>query len=110
VTDVRGNCPMGCDEGLIIGEGGRIWCGNLLCPQPDAAARILEDAETEHLVTFDGDGFTIRHPLRERLDDELMSCLLHQWCATLRPDLIPPPGAYRALETPGGWIWERLPT
>jgi len=101
---------MGCDEGLIIGEAGRLWCGNLLCPRPDAAARILEDDEAEHLVTFTEHGFTIRHPLRERLDDELMRCLLHEWCATLAPGRIPPPGRYRALITTGGWIWEKLPT
>lgn len=105
---------MGCRDGLILAEGGRIWCGNLLCPVPDAAAQILDDAEAEHVVTFTADGFTIRHPLRERLDDALMRCELHAFLAGLGT---PPfgPGRYRAKwqrEADGplqvGWDWEKL--
>lgn len=68
---------MGCGEGLILGEGGVLWCASLLCPQPDAAARLLADPECEHIVTLTAGTFTIRHPLRERLDDALMQCPLH---------------------------------
>ena len=55
MTDVQGNCPMGCGEGLILGEGGVIWCAALLCPRPTAAAEILADRESEHIVIFDAD-------------------------------------------------------
>jgi len=41
---IRGNCPMGCGEGLILSELGELFCGDLLCPRPTAAAEILADA------------------------------------------------------------------
>lgn len=106
--EVAGNCPMGCREGLILGEGGVLWCAALLCPRPTAAAEILADAESEHLVAFSETGFIIRHPLRERLDDELMSCALHEFCASMSgpPG---PPGRYRAVQAAPGWTWQLQP-
>jgi hypothetical protein len=50
----------------------------LECPRPDAAASILDHPETEHIVTIRDDGFTVEHPLRERLDGALHECRLHQ--------------------------------
>jgi len=72
---------MGCGEGLILAEGGVIWCADLLCPRPSAAAEILADAGTGHLVVLGEDTLTIRHPLCERLDDALVTCLLHGYLA-----------------------------
>jgi hypothetical protein len=47
------------------------------CPRPTAAHEILADRETEHIVDLGTEGFTLRHPLRERLDDALMDCDVH---------------------------------
>jgi len=101
---VIGHCPMGCGQTLFLDTDGRIDCWNTGCPRPDAAHRLLADTETEHLVQFDADGFTIRHPLRERLDDELMACGLHAYCAAMDtgPELH---GRYRALRHPPDY-WE----
>jgi hypothetical protein len=103
---------MGCGERLIIGEGGVLWCASLLCPRPDAAAEILADGEAEHIVSWAGDGFTIRHPLRERLDDALLRCELHLHCGWLLGDGSgPEPGTYRVRgQGRVQWCWERLPT
>ncbi|WP_435582892.1 DUF6085 family protein [Amycolatopsis thermoflava] len=98
--DIDGYCPMGCGRTLFVADGGFITCSFVHCPRPDAAADILADSETEHTVQFDADGFTVRHPLRERLDDELMSCKLHAVCAGL-PGPPPQLGTYRATLTTG---------
>lgn len=44
---------------------------------------ILADEETEHVVIFRAEDFTVRHPLRERLDDALMQCRIHAAIAEL---------------------------
>src|SRR6266540_3273513 len=70
-SPVLGWCPMGCGETLMLHAGDWIGCGDDACPCPDAVTQILADRESEHQVRFDppGGGFTIRHPLRERIND-----------------------------------------
>ena len=107
IPRVAGYCPMGCGETLFLGAGNRVTCSFIDCPDPGAVDEILGDAEVHHLVTFDEDGFTIRHPLRERLGDALMECELHNVCAHLDG----PPvklGRYRARLAEGRWSWERV--
>jgi Family of unknown function (DUF6085) len=105
---VQGYCPMGCGQTLFIGAGREVTCGHLSCPRPDAAADILDDHETEHLVTFTPHDFTIKHPLRERLDDALLNCELHTYCHDLGG---PPaaPGRYRAVWREPRWVWTAMP-
>jgi hypothetical protein len=103
---IAGHCPMGCGEGLILSELGEIFCAGLLCPRPAAAAEILADAESGHVVTFTAEGFTIRHPLRERLDDALMDCEVHVKCARYGDEVSP--GTYRAARNARG-AWELTP-
>lgn len=106
---VAGRCPMGCGETLFLGDGGYITCSFIRCPRPDAVADLLADRETEHIVLFGEDGFTVRHPLRERLDDALMECRLHEYIASLSGPPVKP-GRYRA--TPGDhphWTWTEVP-
>lgn len=76
-----GNCPMGCGQTLFVGKGGHITCSYLPCPRPTAVDELLDDREKEHVVDIGETEFTVRHPLRERLDDELMRCELHRWIA-----------------------------
>lgn len=103
--EIDGYCPMGCGKTLFVGDGGYITCSFVECPRREAAAQLLEDRETEHLVTFGQVGFTVRHPLRERLDDALMSCQLHEHIAGLSGPPVQP-GRYRALaEGAGEWSW-----
>lgn len=106
---VRGRCPACGWVGLFIGDGGHITCSQVDCPNPSAADDILSDGETEHLVTFTDEGWTIRHPLRERIDDQLTKCALNDVCRDLSG---PPPqlGTYRAVPgDDGGYSWTRIP-
>lgn len=113
---VAGRCPMGCGETLFLASGGCITCCRLQCPRPDAVTVLLADAETEHVVIFGETEFTVRHPLREHLDDELMDCELHKHIAAM-PGIPVKPGTYRArwadydAATPGygTWTWEDVP-
>jgi Family of unknown function (DUF6085) len=65
-------------------------------------------AGTEHVVQVDDGGeFAIRHPLRERLEGELMRCPLHLylagWCGELMQ-----PGRYRVSGSGDQWAWQAL--
>jgi hypothetical protein len=101
---VKGHCPMGCGETLFVASGGYLTCSYVTCPRPDAVATLLEDRETEHVVVFDNDGWTVRHPLRERLDDALLICRIHNDIDQLRG---PPAqlGTYRAWKQDDKWVW-----
>jgi hypothetical protein len=91
---VAGRCPMGCGATLILGEGGFVTCGLPDCPRPDAVSVLLADPEPEHLVQLGEDGFAIQHPLRERIDAELLRCALHDYLAEWAGPQAPP-GLYR---------------
>lgn len=100
---VAGHCPMGCGQTLFLGSGGYVTCSLDVCPNPTAAADILADPEAHHIVDLTEAGFTVRHPLRERLGDELMSCSLHTWVAKL-PGPPRVPGRYRVLTPVDGAV------
>lgn len=107
---VQGYCPMGCGRTLHAEESraeNRVICQGADCPEPLAAQRILDDGETEHVVQFTGGGFTILHPVRERLDNKLLTCELHLVCM----DFSGPPdgrgGTFRATEKNGAWVLKR---
>jgi len=105
---VEGYCPMGCGRTLFLAEGGYITCSYRLCPKRDAVADIIADKITEHVVWFGESGFTIRHPLRERLGDQLLECALHEYAVNLDGPPVAP-GKYRATaRTDGGWAWEAM--
>lgn len=116
LRDVLGFCPMGCGPTLHLTEVGSVVCTESGCPQPGAVSELLRDNETEHLVTLEGGRFTLRHPLRERLDGALENCPLHGWLQ--RQEERPmPPGRYRVRQLTraergefwqSGWSWERL--
>lgn len=102
MVPVAGYCPMGCGMTLVligqddafVGEG-NVTCASSNCPRPSAVFELLQDLETEHVITIREDGFTVQHPLRERLDGALHECELHQELRALGG---PPeePGRYRA--------------
>lgn len=105
---VVGYCPMGCGRTLFLGDGGHVTCSFIECPSPCAVDEILDDSETEHIVSLSrAEHFTVTHPLKERLGD-MAKCELHQWIAGLAG---PPraPGRYRAWRASDGhWSFECL--
>lgn len=112
---VQGFCPMGCGETLVVAGGGHVTCMSLRCPRPDVVSELLSDQESEHIVVFSETDFTVRHPLRERLDDALIDCELHKHIASMAGPPVKP-GTYRAryadcdAATPGVgcWTWEAV--
>jgi hypothetical protein len=113
---VGARCPM-CGGALEVQpafdddtsvDHGELSCLRVDCKRPRAAGELLADPEIEHIVVFDEQGFTIQHPLRERLDGDLFTCGLHAHLRTLDgpPD---PIGRYRATESYGHWTLEHLP-
>jgi Family of unknown function (DUF6085) len=73
IRDVVGYCPMGCGPHLHVMSGGMIMCLAPKCPDPGSVTKILSDPETGHVVEVTDNGYTVKHPLRERVDD-LFSC------------------------------------
>lgn len=99
---IVGYCPMGCGQSLVREATGMIRCTNENCPKPAAAHRILGDEETEHVMEFTETGFTVRHPLRERLDGDLFLCPVHAMHAEMpKPEQIVEDGQYRVTERKG---------
>lgn len=93
---------MGCGQTLFLGAGGYVTCGWEKCPHPDAVSAILDDAETDHIVELTDSSWSVRHPLRERIDDAMLDCPLGRWLADLSG---PPhkPGRYVARLSEDRW-------
>lgn len=103
---IRGQCPMGCGETLLIGPTGYVTCSLISCPNPTALATILDERESEHIVKLEHDRFSVQHPLRERVEGELFDCGLPAYLSGLGG---PPrePGRYRVTAASGhtrDWI------
>ena len=116
LRNIIGFCPMGCGATLVpVAEDCQAdaavkpVCLHEGCPRPTAAAEILADSETEHLVERKERDYTVRHPLRERLDNQLLGCDLHANIHGMSAP--PPPGRYRVRHDPvdGAWIWDAVP-
>lgn len=106
---IRGYCPMGCGETLFVAAGGYITCSNVPCPNPTAVSDILDDRESEHVVVLDADGWTIRHPLRERLGDALLTCDIQRQFEALQSAPIKH-GRYRIRQDEAILRFEELPS
>lgn len=105
---VAGFCPMGCGQTLACTSAGAITCHHPDCTRPRALTELLAVDEPDHTVWFDTDSFTVLHPLRERLDNRLVTCALHAHCAAL-PGPPADPGRYRAWTAASGhWRFEHL--
>jgi Family of unknown function (DUF6085) len=98
-TNIRvlGYCPAcGQDKLFVPKNGGAVLCHHMECPEPTAAHDILADRETQHVVTFTEKGWTLRHPLIERIEDRLMACSVHEMISELKNR--PEPGTYRVKD------------
>jgi hypothetical protein len=102
---VAGYCPMGCGPVLALGEGGSVVCASPGCPRPSAVTEMLADPETEHVVMVDSGGLTVKHPLRERLGDQLLTCRALEYLHNPGLLPLPPPGRYRVMVHDDGVDW-----
>lgn len=95
-------CPWcGCDKMDVVNR--TLVCTCSKCERPMAASEVLAQAEqVHHVVTIGRRGFSIQHPLIERLDERIASCDLHR---TLLSSGRPPgpPGKYIAHAINNGW-------
>lgn len=65
---VKGYCPACGNESLYLGEHGAVTCGEETCPDPAALDLLLYKADPHvHLIMFSTDGYTVQHPLLERV-------------------------------------------
>jgi hypothetical protein len=109
---IAGFCPACGHKSLrltVVDGAGYITCSRLECPEPDLVTDLLDDRETEHVVTIAEEGWTIRHPLRELVDDRLMCCGLHRHVASIAgvgPPVVP--GRYRVSRDDETWSWSRI--
>lgn len=75
---INGRCPMGCGETLAVAGGGHIVCMALQCPDPAMLDKVIShEAMDRHIVILDDEGFSVQHPLSERLTD-MTECDVHQ--------------------------------
>lgn len=112
---VAGYCPMGCGETLYLSMGGTVECSSSSCEHPYAVTKLLGDPETEHLVTFQYFGYNAKHPMRERLGDQLLTCGIGDAVEIFFRNAPIPELAeqvtFRFMRSPigpGGWSWERM--
>lgn len=105
---VRGYCPACGKTSLVLSRAGHIVCTHPECPHPTATVELLADGELDHTVVIDACDFTIHHPLRERLNYELLTCDLHAYISALSGPPMPP-GWYKVKrDDAGGWTWDLL--
>jgi ribosomal protein S27AE len=87
VDEVR--CPACGEESIVYDEMNthRLHCTNIHCPRMMAVQEILaEPQRTDHLVVINTDGYSVKHPLIERLDDKLPHCKLASYVAEFGHD------------------------
>jgi hypothetical protein len=110
-------CPAcGAEGSLYRGFQGRITCSTEECPDAGAVHNLLNDPHLmDHLVKVieqDGTvpGWTIRHPLVERIHDRLFQCHYGMELAMQRQaNLDLGPGVYVVERTPRGRRWHLTP-
>lgn len=106
MTGVRGHCPACGEESLFLDDGGHVTCSRLRCPRPTAVDELLAASEPQHIVTVEWEGFSMVHPMIERLDDLIANCELHRHLVDT--GIWPERGRYRVGRSADGWAFERL--
>src|ERR1017187_5858481 len=106
MTHIDGYCPSCGSRQLVASDDGQILCKQEGCALPSAASQILnQGGETGHILESRDDGWTLMHPLRERLEGGLF-----RWAVADTVNAIGPPamlGYYRILAA-AGTAWEYL--
>jgi hypothetical protein len=94
IADMQAPCPMCRERKLHLMPSGLVRCLGQACPRPTAAQEILDGDVGADIVQIDGDGFSILHPLRERLQGGLFDCPVNRaLLAMSEPPVLP--GRYR---------------
>lgn len=117
---VDGYCPACGAEALYLWMG-IPTCFQKGCPSPKMVGDLLADNEIHHVVRFDKSGyFNVKHPLRERVNNELLDCSIHSVINDLCEGVgMPGEGSWRLIGhgpvyIPGGpdqegdWEWEEM--
>lgn len=111
LSQVAGHCPA-CGGILARDASGVIICTEAGCPDTLAAHKVLAEDETEHIVSIEPERFHVKHPLRERIDDALLSCGIHARISNLPVSVVDAkdlgPGIYRVTDYASGLNWERV--
>lgn len=105
-------CPAcGSDNSLFRGFQGRISCSSADCPNPGAVHNLLNDPHIlDHLVSVTDHGWTLRHPLIERIGDALFACDLSGHLTGQREaNVDTTPGVYRLEISAKGRVWHLVP-
>ncbi len=93
---------MGCGQHLHVMPGGMLRCLAIKCPDPGAAHKILADPETGHVIDVTDDGWTLKHPLRERTGDGLFACKAGEVVSRAGEEGALLPGRWRLLPGENG--------
>jgi hypothetical protein len=78
-------CPACGAPDIVVtaNKGGLLRCTYVVCPDPRALEKVLSDPRLhQHIVRLDEDGWTVRHPLIERIDDRLFTCSLNHYLSS----------------------------
>lgn len=98
IRDILGvYCPACGEPKLHLMQADVIHCLARGCPDPDAAQKVLSDPETGHVADVTEDGWTLKHPLRERLGDGLFACTAGEVMRRAEEDGAVLPGRWRLL-------------
>jgi uncharacterized protein DUF6085 len=83
-----------------------VRCQSPGCPRPMAASEILAETEIAHLLLADEEGWTLKHPLLERVEGRLFFCPV---AALVRERGVPArPGVYRVPDAHLETLWTYL--
>lgn len=104
---ISGLCPMGCGDTLLVNDEYRISCYGSQCPRPSAADEILSEPTAGHIMETNIFRYDLIHPLRERLDQQLLQCELSRYLDTLESTPVSP-GRYQVTGSGTDWHYESL--
>lgn len=111
LDSVSGHCPACGNLSLVRAYKGELLCTIEECPSPGAAHALLNLPHINaHLVSVHAGSGTIRHPLIERLNDDLFRCTLNmavfEAIQAFRDNTgVEPDGLYELGQDDSGDVW-----
>lgn len=110
-ASVQGHCPNGCGATLELNiVTGQMSCSHGECPDPNAVQLILDHNEPHHIIRIGPDGWVVKHPLLERVEDKLFDCQITKAMSLFTgPPVGTRHGDYAVtVNDDGSWNWTRL--
>lgn len=98
------HCPAGCGPTLSYVVGAGVVCVAQECPEPEALSKLLSEHVHYHEVEIEGDWWTAKHPLIERLDDRIFECGIQEWAHRHKGQ----DGHWYVRQTEEGWEMLRM--